>query len=82
MSRSGRKTHLEVQEGLGGPPRCPGVVWKPSRMSLSGGKSYQISGSGKEACRMSVSGQEALPDIREWSGVPPGCPGVVEGTYG
>ena len=31
---------------------------------------------------MSGNGQEALPDIREWSGVPLGCPGVVEGTYG
>ena len=27
--------------------------------------------------RMSVCGQEALPDVLGWSGVPPGCPGVV-----
>ena len=27
--------------------------------------------------RMSGSGREALPNIREWSGGPPGCPGVV-----
>ena len=26
---------------------------------------------------MSVSGREALPDVREWSGCPSGCPGVV-----
>ena len=26
---------------------------------------------------MSGSGQEALPNVREWSGGPPGCPGVV-----
>ena len=26
---------------------------------------------------MSGSGREALPDIREWSGLSPGCPGVV-----
>ena len=26
---------------------------------------------------MSTSGQEALPVVREWSGRPPGCPGVV-----
>ena len=26
---------------------------------------------------MSGSGGEALPDIREWSGNPDGCPGVV-----
>ena len=27
--------------------------------------------------RMSGSGREALPDVREWLGGPPGCPGVV-----
>ena len=26
---------------------------------------------------MSGSGLEALPDVREWSGCPPECPGVV-----
>ena len=26
---------------------------------------------------MSGSGSEALPDVWEWSGGPPGCPGVV-----
>ena len=26
---------------------------------------------------MSGSGQESLSDVREWSGVPPRCPGVV-----
>ena len=26
---------------------------------------------------MSVSGREALQEVREWSGVTPGCPGVV-----
>ena len=36
-------------------------------MSGSGGKPLQISGSGRES----------LPDIREWSGVPPGYSGVV-----
>ena len=29
---------------------------------------------------MSGSGREALTDVREWSGVPPGCPGVVVRT--
>ena len=28
--------------------------------------------------RMSESGREALLDVQKWSGVPPGCPGVVE----
>ena len=26
---------------------------------------------------MSGSSREALPDVLEWSGGPPGCPGVV-----
>ena len=26
---------------------------------------------------MSGSGWETLPDVREWSGRPPGCPGVL-----
>ena len=46
-------------------------------MSLSGGRSYRMSGSGKEACRKFGSGQDTLTDIREWSGDSPGCPGVV-----
>ena len=27
---------------------------------------------------MSGGGQEILPDVWEWSGDPPGCPGVVD----
>ena len=27
---------------------------------------------------MSGSGQDALPEVQEWSDNPPGCPGVVE----
>ena len=26
---------------------------------------------------MSGNSREALPNVRKWSGVPPGCPGVV-----
>ena len=26
---------------------------------------------------MPGSGQESLPDVREWSGYPPECPGVI-----
>ena len=36
-----------------------------------------MSRSGRKACRMSGSGQKSIPNVREWSGVPPGCPGVV-----
>ena len=27
---------------------------------------------------MSASCQKAIPDVREWSGGPPGCPSVIE----
>ena len=27
---------------------------------------------------MSGSGREALPDVREWSGGTPGCPGIID----
>ena len=36
-----------------------------------------MSGSSWKSSRMSESGRETYPDIREWSGCPPGCPAVV-----
>ena len=78
MSGSGREAHSDVREALsdvqewsggppgcleglvdaqewsGGPPGCPGVVEKPSWM-------YE------RPARMSGSGWEALPNVREWS---------------
>ena len=52
-----------VREWLGGFPGCPEVVGspsrksrRPSRMNLSGGRTFQMSGSGREH----------HPDIREW----------------
>ena len=50
-----------VREWSGGPPGCAGVVGRPSRMS----------GSGREACRISGSGRKAIPNVWEWSGGPP-----------
>ena len=44
-----------------------GVVEQHSRMS----------GSGRETPRMSMSGGEALPDVRKWSTGPPVYPVVV-----
>ena len=35
--------------------------------------------SGRKACRMSGSGRKAIPNVWEWSGDPPGCPGMVGG---
>ena len=34
-----------------------------------------MSRSDRQAFRMSRSGREALPHVREWSGGPPACPG-------
>ena len=71
MSGSGWEAHQVVRVRSGGPPGCPGVVGRPSR----------ISGSGREALPNSL---KAHPDVQEWSGcpsgrsgVPPECPGVV-----
>ena len=36
-----------------------------------------MSVSGGRPSRISANGQEALSNIREWSGGPTGCPGVV-----
>ena len=36
-----------------------------------------MSGSGREACRVSGSGRKAIPNVQEWSGDTPRCPGVV-----
>ena len=57
MSWSGWEALSYVREWSGGPPGCPGVVKRPSRMS----------GSGREAHRMSRSGLKALTDVRELS---------------
>ena len=37
-----------------------------------------MSVSSREAFRMSRSGQKAISNVREWLGVPPGGPEVVE----
>ena len=58
MSRS-------VRERLGGPQGYPGVVWWPSWMSGNVRESPRVVG---RPSRMSDSGWEALPYIREWSG--------------
>ena len=36
-----------------------------------------MSGSGREACRMSGSGRKAIPNVREWLVDPLECPGMV-----
>ena len=75
MTSSGREAHQDVREWSGGPPGCPGVVWRPT---WSPGGSSRFLGVIERPSEMSGSGREALPYVREWSGVPPGCPQVVE----
>ena len=40
-----------------------------------------MSGSSQEGIPDAGSGREALPDVREWTEVPSGCPGVVEWPF-
>ena len=79
MSMRGREALHDVRECSGGPPeknlqwtrvppKCPGVVRRPSRMS---GSYWEALPDVQEAL---LDVREALPDIREWSGGPPGCP--------
>ena len=75
---------------VGRPPGCPGVFVssrEASQMSGIGLEALPDIGSGRKAPQMSGSGCEVLLDVREWSrgrpdvrefsGVPPGCLGMV-----
>ena len=42
-----------------------------------GWEAPRMCGIGRETLRMSGNFREALPNVRVWSGGPPGCPGVV-----
>ena len=64
MSGSGREAFPDVWEWLGGPPRCPGVVGRP----------YRMSGSGPDTLPGCPKGPPGCPGR---SGGPAGCPGVV-----
>ena len=104
MSRSGQETLPDVRKWSGGPPRCPLVVGRSSRMFGSGRHTLpdvrewsdgppgcpRVARSGREALsnvwewpevvgrlyRMFGSGREAIPDDCDWSAGSPGCPGV------
>ena len=82
MSGSGREAPPNVWECLQttpghpvGPPdhslTCPGNVLIPYRMF---GRTSRVFG---RTSRISGSGREALLEVREWSGGPLVCPGVV-----
>ena len=85
MSGSGRESLPNVQECLGVPPGCPGVVGSPFLMSGSGHEALpdvrEWSKGPPKFLRvvgrpflLSGNGREALHDVREWSGGPPGFP--------
>ena len=63
MSGSGRFALPDVWEWSEDPPGCPEVVWRSSRMSLSGERPFWMYGSYREA-----------PGCL---GRPLGCPGVI-----
>ena len=67
MSGSSREALPNVRKWSGGPPKCSGVVWRPSQM-------YEC---GREALPDVREWSEVPQDVREWSGGPPLCPGVV-----
>ena len=62
MSRSGWETLPDDREWSRRPTGCTGVVGRPSGMSASF----------REPSQMSGIGPEALQDVRELSGGPPG----------
>ena len=88
MSRSGREAPQDVREWSGVPPKCPGVVGRPSRMSGSVREAFpdvQVWMGGPPGCpgvfrsptKMFGSEREALPDVWEWSR---GLPGYLGGS--
>ena len=91
MPGSGKEALSEVREWSGSPHECQSGrealpdVWKacPDVREFSGvdpvcsvvvGRTSRMSGSGREPFQMYRIG----PEVWEWSGGPPGLPGVVE----
>ena len=62
MSGSGRDALPNVQEWLRVPHGCPGFVSRPSRMSRSC----------RDVLPDDLKWREALPDVRQGLGYPPG----------
>ena len=70
--REWSKALPNVREWSRGSHGCLGVVGRPTRMCEFLGDPPGCLGVVGRPSRMSGSGQEAFPDIREWSGVPSG----------
>ena len=77
MFESGRETFPDVREWSGGPPECPGVVGRPSRMSERGLETLPDVRGDQGALMDVQQWSEVSPECREWSNVSPGCPRVV-----
>ena len=84
MSGSGWETLRDVREWAGGRPKCPSMVVMHSRMSGSCQKALskslrpsRMSGYGRDTFPDVAEWWEALPDVRQFSGGPPGCPEVA-----
>ena len=81
MSGSSRETLpnickilMDIQEWSVGPPVCLGVVGRLSRCPGVVGRASRMTGSGREALPNNQKWLGGLPDVRDWSGDPPGCP--------
>ena len=77
--RSGWEALPDVRELSGDPPGCAGgsprflrVVERPSWMTKNGLETIP------DVREVHPDVREVIPEVREWSGGPPGCPGVVE----
>ena len=68
----------DVRERSGGPPGCLGVVRRLSQMSETGREAFaEVLEALPEVSEAFSEVSVALPNVREWLGGPPICPGVV-----
>ena len=77
MYGGGREVFPDFRDRSEIPPGCASVVGIPYTMSAIGREAPYMSRMVKRPSRMSRSGWEVFPDIREWSGEPSRSPGVV-----
>ena len=70
-----QKDLMDIQVWLVGPTGCLGVVGRLSRLSESGGRHSQMSGSCLETLPDVPEGWKAISDVRHLSGGLPGCLG-------
>ena len=66
ISGSGRETLLDVREWSGGPPVYPVVVGRPPECPGAVGRPSRMSESGRQARPDVRERLEGLPNVREW----------------